>query len=149
RVALSLLLQAELPLDALDGAFDASELRNLARVWQNSPATCSSVGRVFDAVSSLLGLCHRNAYEAHAASWLELCALHGTEPEPLGLSWLEGLSGPWRLDWAPLLTELLRAMQRGSDPKALALGFHHALADAAVDLALRFRADSLLLSGGC
>ncbi len=151
RVALSLLLHAGLGTQLVDAAFSEGERRTLEQLQRASAANCSSIGRLFDAVASLLGLCHRNAYEAHAASLLELCAQHASLAEPLSLTWRNAseIDASWELDWAPLLEDLVRSMQRGVEQPALALGFHRALADAALELASLCHADSMLLAGGC
>ncbi|WP_345991432.1 carbamoyltransferase HypF [Sulfurimonas sp. HSL-1716] len=54
-------------------SFTPEEIRNLHRVWQkgiNSPYT-SSMGRVFDAAASLLGVIQKLDYEGHSGLLLE------------------------------------------------------------------------------
>ncbi|MGE0325875.1 MAG: carbamoyltransferase HypF [Polyangiaceae bacterium] len=148
RVAKSLLLQAQLSHAPLDAEFSDTERRVLEALQLTTPKDCSSVGRLFDAVASLLGVCQRNAYEAHAASWLELCARSAATPIRLELPWSED-AGFWTLEWEPLVRDLCEALQRGAEVNRLALGFHHALARALADLADFFHADTLLLGGGC
>jgi hydrogenase maturation protein HypF len=103
---------------------DAGRAEALARAAErgvNSPWT-SSLGRLFDAVSALLGLCRRQDYDAHAAVVLEAAA--GALP---AAGWEPALrSGPGllELDFAPMLRELVAGLGRGAPAGELAAGFH-------------------------
>ncbi len=78
RVALSLLFEhfGEAALDLnmpTTQAFSKAELRTLYIAWQkglNAPLS-SSVGRLFDAVASLLGVCHVMSFEGESGMLLE------------------------------------------------------------------------------
>lgn len=146
------------------GAFSAEERQVLSRMLQQGLQSpwCSSVGRLFDAVASLLGLQQRCSFEGQAALKLEAAASHAgtagrrryalvlrTHTAPGGGNGNGNGSGPWLLDWHPLLQDLLDDQRRGVAAEAIALAFHHALADALVDLAVRLKLERLLLSGGC
>jgi len=123
-----------------------------ARQGLNAPAT-SSLGRVFDAVAYLLGLCDRNRHEAEAAMALEAAA--ATQPavvEPLAYD-VELQDDRIRLSLGPAVLEIVRARQKAESVSLLAARFHETvagmLADAA-SLACRQRSvDTVALSGGC
>ncbi|MCD8538757.1 MAG: carbamoyltransferase HypF, partial [Leadbetterella sp.] len=57
--------------ERLKGKFSSSEWDFYRKALQKSPLQTSSIGRVFDAVASALGLCDQQSYEGQAALLLE------------------------------------------------------------------------------
>ena len=113
------------------------------------------MGRLFDAVSDILGIRSYNTYEGECATALENAAAQALEqeiqPYPLQFAILQN-GGILRLDCNGLVRDLIAALRCGSDPKALALGFHEAIAAAVSEVCtiLRERTGetSVALSGG-
>lgn len=113
----------------------------------------SSLGRVFDAVSFLLGLCPRNRHEAEAAMTLEAAAApHTATAEPLEYQWREQ-GGRWQLDLVPTIRALLAERDAAVPAGVLAARFHitivAAFAVAARVLCTRRHLDTVALGGGC
>ncbi len=108
----------------------------------------SSMGRLFDAVSSLLGLRHEASYEAQAAMELEWAAdghLEGARPYCFGL--VDG-----EIDPAPVLRSIIDDLRAGCPVGSMAAGFHLAVADLMAQVAVDLRAhrgmQRVALSGG-
>ena len=156
RAALGLLFElfGESAFDRADlptiAAFSASELPLLRTVLKrglNSPIT-SSLGRLFDAVASILNLRQQTRFEGQAAMDLEF-ALDGLATDkcyPLPLVTRHSLC---ILDWATLVEEILRDVQGGISVREISAKFHNALAEAVVEIARRFGQARVALSGGC
>ncbi|MFE0462882.1 carbamoyltransferase HypF [Kitasatospora sp. NPDC058965] len=126
--------------------------RQLARDLNCVPT--SSMGRLFDAVSSLAGVCHRAEYEAQAAIEWEAAAVGWTGP--LGGRWRfavrPGGAGPDRVDPAPVLAALVRDLRAGTPVGLLAARFHDAVAlmvrQVCRTVRERHGVDTVALSGG-
>lgn len=149
---------ADLPCVA---ACSPEELRVLRRQLERGLGCVptSSMGRLFDAVSSLAGLCHRAGYEAQAALELEAAAVTATAQER-GPGYTFGLPAagrgedrwPLRLDPAPVIRAVAADVRAGVGVPAIAARFHRGVAEAvrAVCAAARRRTGlrTVALSGG-
>ncbi|MET9571757.1 carbamoyltransferase HypF [Streptomyces virginiae] len=144
------------------------ELRVLERQLERglNCVPTSSMGRLFDAVSSLAGVCHHAGYEAQAAIELEAAALRagGTGPDyafglrvpphPAAGPSAAGpaASAPVVADPAPLLAAVVADVRAGTDPGLIAAGFHTCVAALVAELCglarERHGLDTVALTGG-
>jgi hydrogenase maturation protein HypF len=132
-------------------ACDETELRVLGQLLAR-PGSCAattSIGRLFDAVASLLVGRHRITYEAQAAIELEILAgeAAGERPE---LRFAIDRSGT--IDAAPVVRALVDGLRSGVDRSTLARSFHDAVVEAMVVCAEQIRQSRSLgtvgLTGG-
>ncbi len=110
----------------------------------NSPA-CSSMGRLFDAVASLLGVRHRASFEGQAAMELEFAAAGEEGNTCVSMT----LSPEGVLDWSPLIRHLLEQLKGGASLGKLASEFHNGLVEAIVSVAQLHPDVPIVLTGGC
>ena len=92
----------------------------------NSPLS-SGCGRLFDAISALIGLCPDAGYEGQAAILLEKAALAAASARDWPLEPFKK-NGLWQLDSGAFAAHALQDMQAGHAPEEIALSFHRALA---------------------
>jgi hydrogenase maturation protein HypF len=131
-------------------SWSASERAVLARMafrGVNAPLT-SSAGRLFDAVSSLIGVRQISTFEGQAAMELEFAADDGTDDEAYPIAVMDR-NGVAMVDWEPTVRAILDDLARGRPVSQIARRFHDALADAIVTVAERVGEPRVVLSGGC
>jgi hydrogenase maturation protein HypF len=141
-------LDAALPLLRREDAEVEVVLKQIDADLGAPPTT--SMGRLFDAVAALAGVCDRSTYEGHPAILLEQVAEHGATreypfdvaPEPGGIV----------LDARPLVAAIVTDLARGRPPGEVAGRFHRTIAAATLEVCRALRGatglDRVCLSGG-
>ncbi|MDP9075554.1 MAG: carbamoyltransferase HypF, partial [Actinomycetota bacterium] len=108
----------------------------------------SSMGRLFDAVSSLLGVRHQVSYEAQAAIEMETQAVAALADARRYRFDRQGED----IDAAPVLHAIVDDLASGWHPGPIAAGFHQAVAELVVALAVEIRHETgipqVALTGG-
>jgi hydrogenase maturation protein HypF len=130
-----------------------AQLANLLRSGVASPWT-TSMGRLFDAVASLTGLCHKTSFEGQAAMAVQFAAEQegeagGLEGYPIDLVPSHSPDRKWMIDWGPVISAVLADLRRGCSPERIALRFHASLAKVTVRVAQAVGLPRVVLTGGC
>lgn len=132
-----------------------AQLANLLRSGVASPWT-TSMGRLFDAVASLTGLCHQTSFEGQAAMAVQFAAEQEAgagevtvEGYPMDLVPSRSSDPQWMIDWRPMVSAILGDLRRGISPDKIALRFHVGLAEATVRLTQAVGLPRVVLTGGC
>ncbi len=160
RIALALLDKYDIPWDSslppvvytttlpelLPGINPREVLKNQLSTKTNAPLT-SSIGRLFDGVSSLVGVCHQISYEGQAA--IEFEALASDKEQG---SYPFDLSSDLIFDPGNLIRSVLTDLAGGVQLTNISARFHNTLAEMCLQTALSlkksYQVNTVALSGG-
>jgi hydrogenase maturation protein HypF len=154
RMALAYLLAAGIPLDSSKSNLPSIEFlgkektRAVAAQTQqgfNAPFT-SSMGRLFDAISSLLDLYHAVSYEAQGAVALEQLTNADIQ------DFYKIQVGEGVINQVPLIPQILSEREQGLPANMISTKFHNAIAQVSLDCSLSLRGkhkiNKVVISGG-
>lgn len=91
--------------------------------------TSTSAGRLFDAVSAVLGIRKQVSFEGEAAMFLEYAARNGRNSKKFSLPEIFERKGRFILPTAEIFSNIVERTLLGDEPPVLARFFHEALAD--------------------
>jgi hydrogenase maturation protein HypF len=114
----------------------------------------SGAGRLFDAISSLAGICHESTYEGEAAVALENVLPNDdifVDNSTYGYDISDG--EPAVIDFSDMILEIFREVRNKPDPALISLRFHNTMTSVIFEMVRRiYRKTGLkcvVLSGGC
>ncbi len=110
---------------------------------------CSSLGRLFDAVSSIIGLRHYSNYEGQPAMELEAISLNYKGKPEIFKDIVKGFN----LEPYILISHIIDMKKRGYSIEKIAMSFHFSIIYGFIEICKRvkeeFNLNRVVLSGGC
>jgi len=132
-------------------SFTAEELNGLKHMLEkniNCPLT-SSVGRRFDAVSSLLNICHRIQFEGQAAMGVEFAVDENDNGQTYSSNIIPGDGNNSIVIKGPSMEEIIEDIRKDVSVGLVASKFHNTLAEIILSVAKESGFERIVLTGGC
>jgi hydrogenase maturation protein HypF len=147
--ALSVMHAAGISMPQETNIFTVREVNFYKKVLRSASLKTSSMGRLFDAVSSIVGLCHKNSYEGEAAMYLEkvaqdYCIKTCEYPIPYDFQLLEGGA----IDIFPAIRCILEEREAGKEAGWIAARFHSTVVEIIDRIAGEMEVQKIAFSGG-
>lgn len=141
---------ADVPLadKFLSNKFSETEWKLYRKMITKSSLQCSSVGRIFDAVSSLLNLCDKQSFEGEAAMLLqEQASAYLTKNGwAFGESYFIGNDN--LVSTTSVMNQIVIDINRNKSSEFIAAKFHYSLVHLVEKIADNFKVKSIAFSGG-
>ena len=136
--------------------FSKEYLENFYILWNRKQVLCNSVGRLFDGVSALCGICFSVDYEGEGGMLLESRAKEAfkalsSQPKTSGVvekpkCYPFKMNGE-RIAYIPMVRAICDDLHNGVSASKIALSFHYTLAQIIAEVAKPYT--HIALSGGC
>jgi hydrogenase maturation protein HypF len=134
---------------AIKDKFNHTELNNYKLIIKKEGLRTSSVGRIFDGVSSLLGIIDYATYEGEAAMILEALATEYLESHPgFNEKYDIDISEKGIIQTYDMISGIIDDKLNGIDPAHIALKFHISLVDVVRKFLIKFDLQKAVFSGG-
>jgi hydrogenase maturation protein HypF len=127
-------------------AFSPTELgvlRTMLERQLNAPRT-SSAGRLFDAISSLVGIRQVSLFEGQAATELEFAIDSVITEQTYPMEFRADV-----VDWEPMIREIVEEILSGTDQGMIAAKLHNTFVEVIAAEAHRALEEHVVLAGGC
>ena len=149
-------------------SFNKNEISVLTQMLKKCIQTpwTSSIGRLFDALSSILGVEQVSTYEGHAATSLEFLAEKSNTEEtyPFEFKWVANLPDRYedgidpffhppdkclQVIISPMIIKVIEDLHNRVKIEDISARFHNTLAEIILEISKRSHKDKIVLSGGC
>lgn len=130
--------------------FTAEEWANYQSLANHPTLHTSSAGRIFDAVSCLLGCCDQQSYEGEAALYLQMLAENYVLENGFMMdgSYLHKGSGNWPVSTSALMLGVLHDMEQGRDKNYIAAKFYYSVIHLIDLISMKLKITRICFSGG-
>ncbi len=111
----------------------------------------SSVGRLFDAVASIMGIRHTCNFEGQSAMELEFLVSEDMTQSsyPFTISESRNNDVPYIINWERCIVHFMDDVNKRESPNMISTKFHNTLTEVIIEVAKRIGEQRIVLSGGC
>ncbi len=114
----------------------------------NSPLT-SSMGRLFDAVSSIVNVKQYSSFEGQAAMELEFIAYSALDEEGFYNFEVNTKSEMFEIDFIPIIKGIIKDKINNVPKSIISIKFHNTLVELILAISKKINVKNIALSGGC
>jgi hydrogenase maturation protein HypF len=134
----------------LKDKFTDAEWNTYRSLVESTSLFTSSVGRIFDAVASLLGACDKQTYEGEAAMYLQALAEVYVEKNGFAIdtSYFKESSCYYRIPAASLMQGIIADMEKGKPKGYIVAKFHYSMVGVIGVIAAQAQVQKICFSGG-
>jgi hydrogenase maturation protein HypF len=138
------------PSDQLKEKFTDTEWNTYQTLISTAKLSTTSVGRIFDAVASLLNMCDKQSYEGEAAMYLQALAEEYVDANgfEMDVSYFNKGSHYYRIPTASLMQGIMQDIQKGKAKNYIAAKFYYSMVCLIDVVACNVNVTNICFSGG-